>query len=80
MKVKSTPDKKKSAKKDNKTEITVGRNKVIISNREKIFWPSEKITKGDVIDYYLSMAEYILPYLKGRPESLKRNRKWHEYR
>ncbi|MEO8110999.1 MAG: DNA polymerase domain-containing protein, partial [Ginsengibacter sp.] len=28
---------------------------------------------GDVINYYISMADYILPYLEGRPESLLRN-------
>lgn len=46
--------------------------KVEISNRDKIFWPKEKITKGDVVDYYDAMADYILPYLKDRPQSLRR--------
>ncbi len=54
-------------------EISFGKIKVKVTNRYKIFWPGEGITKGDVIDYYINMAEYILPYLKGRPESLKRN-------
>ncbi len=39
----------------------------------KIFWPKEKITKGDVIEYYEKISEYILPYLKDRPESLNRH-------
>lgn len=60
-------------KPDTSEEIAIGKIKVKISNREKIFWPNEGITKGDVIDYYMSMADYILPYLKGRPESLRRN-------
>ena len=67
------PAKKLIKQNDNKEEITVGKIKIKISNREKTFWPSEKITKGDVIDYYISMADHILPYLKDRPESLKRN-------
>lgn len=46
--------------------------KAELSNLDKIFWPKEKITKGDVIDYYDSIADYILPYLKDRPQSLKR--------
>lgn len=46
--------------------------KVEISNRGKIFWPKEKITKGDVIDYYDAVSDYILPYLKDRPQSLRR--------
>jgi bifunctional non-homologous end joining protein LigD len=58
---------------DKKEEIAFGKIKVKVSNRKKIFWPNEGITKGDVIDYYISMADYILPYLKGRPESLRRN-------
>lgn len=49
---------------------TFGR--VTFSNTDKIFWPKEKYTKGDVIAYYDAIAEYILPYLKDRPESLKR--------
>ncbi|MES2565870.1 MAG: DNA ligase D [Bacteroidota bacterium] len=53
--------------------ISFGRIKVKVTNRNKIFWPNEKITKGDVIDYYQSVSKYILPYLKDRPESLKRN-------
>jgi bifunctional non-homologous end joining protein LigD len=56
-----------------KEEIKVGKNKVVVSNRQKIFWPDEGYTKGDVIDYYDKMADYILPHLKGRPVSLKRN-------
>jgi len=54
-------------------EIRIGKIKVKTSNRNKIYWPKEKITKGMMINYYQSIAEYILPYLKNRPESLKRN-------
>jgi bifunctional non-homologous end joining protein LigD len=44
-----------------------------LSNLNKVFWPKEKITKGDVINYYEKIAPYILPYLKNRPESLNRH-------
>lgn len=40
---------------------------------DKIYWPDEGITKGEVIDYYNSIHKYIIPYLKDRPQSLKRN-------
>lgn len=53
--------------------IKIGKFKVNVTNRHKIFWPGEGFTKGDVIDYYEKMAGFILPYLKGRPLSLKRN-------
>ena len=42
------------------------------TNRTKIFFPESGITKGDVVDYYDRIADYILPYLKDRPESLFR--------
>jgi bifunctional non-homologous end joining protein LigD len=53
--------------------IKVGKLNVAVTNRDKIFWPEEGYTKGDVIDYYNAVSKYILPYLKGRPLSLKRN-------
>jgi bifunctional non-homologous end joining protein LigD len=54
-------------------EMKVGKFTVAVTNRHKIFWPDEGYTKGDVIDYYDKMADHILPHLKGRPLSLKRN-------
>lgn len=47
--------------------------RVNVANREKIFWPGEGLTKGDLIDYYRDIAPFILPYLKDRPESLNRH-------
>jgi bifunctional non-homologous end joining protein LigD len=44
-----------------------------ITNPDKLYWPGENITKGDVINYYNNIHSYILPYLKNRPQSLKRN-------
>src|SRR5688572_16639068 len=43
------------------------------TNLDKLYWPDEGITKGDLISYYEAMAPYVLPYLKNRPLSLKRN-------
>ena len=47
--------------------------KLKLTHLNKIYFPEDGVTKGDVIKYYISMADYILPYLKGRPESLLRN-------
>ena len=44
-----------------------------LTHLDKIYWPDEKITKGDIIHYYESVSKFILPYLKNRPLSLKRN-------
>jgi bifunctional non-homologous end joining protein LigD len=38
-----------------------------------LYWPKEKITKGDMINYYYQAAPYMLPYLKDRPQSLNRH-------
>lgn len=42
------------------------------SNLDKIYWPKEKITKRDMLNYYYQVAPVILPYLKDRPQSLNR--------
>lgn len=44
-----------------------------LTHETKVFWPKEGYTKGDVIAYYRSVSQYILPYLKNRPESLHRH-------
>ncbi len=54
-------------------EMPFGKIKVHLTNQNKLYWPDEGITKGMVTEYYQSIADYILPYLKDRPESLKRN-------
>ena len=47
--------------------------KPTVTNTDKIFWPKEGYTKGDLINYYKTIAPFILPHLKDRPLSLKRN-------
>lgn len=47
--------------------------KVELRNLDKIFWPKEGYTKGDVIQYYDRMAGFILPYLRDRPMVLVRH-------
>lgn len=49
------------------------KNKLNLTNLDKIYFPKEKITKGDVIAYYDKIAPFILPYLKDRPQSLHRH-------
>ncbi len=45
---------------------------VSVTNRAKVFWPEEGYTKGDLCDYYASIAEVILPHLADRPVILVR--------
>ncbi|HEX2250336.1 MAG TPA: non-homologous end-joining DNA ligase, partial [Gemmatimonadales bacterium] len=43
-----------------------------ITNEKKIFWPEDGYTKGDLIRYYQSVSQWILPYLTDRPVVLTR--------
>ena len=49
-----------------------GKIEVHLTNQVKIYWPDEGLTKGDLVDYYESVAEIMLPYLKDRPQSMHR--------
>ena len=57
----------------NRSIKKVNGNEVIVSNLDKVYWPEEKYTKGDLIKYYEKISTFILPYLRGRPESLHRH-------
>ncbi len=46
---------------------------VEITHPDKVYFPKDGITKGDVAEYYARIADTILPYLKDRPESLNRH-------
>ncbi len=43
-----------------------------LSNLDKVFWPDEGYSKGDLIAYYFNVAELILPHLRDRPLTMKR--------
>ena len=45
---------------------------VTLSNLHKVFWPGEKYTKGDLVEYYRTIAPWLLPYLRNRPVVLTR--------
>lgn len=42
------------------------------TNLSKVYWPEDGITKRDMFNYYYQVADFILPYLKDRPQSLNR--------
>lgn len=48
-------------------EERTGAGEVRFGRLDKVFWPVEGYTKGDLIDYYRAMAPWILPYLRDRP-------------
>lgn len=43
-----------------------------VSNLRKVFWPKLKITKGELMRYYVRVAPFILPVVKDRPLIMKR--------
>ena len=51
---------------------TINGHDLKFTNLSKVYWPDEGYTKRDMINYYYQVAEYILPYLKDRPQSLNR--------
>lgn len=75
-KTKSSTQRKKASPilgKEKEQEITLDGHKLQLTNLDKIYWPEEKITKGELIQYYLQISDYILPYLKDRPENMLRH-------
>jgi len=47
-------------------------SKASVTNPEKIFWPKDGFTKGDLVEYYRAISKWMLPYLKDRPVMLTR--------
>jgi bifunctional non-homologous end joining protein LigD len=72
---KATIAKKAPASKGNKGIVAadIGGLSLNLSNLDKVYWPDEGFTKGDLIHYYRQVARFILPYLKDRPQSLHRH-------
>jgi bifunctional non-homologous end joining protein LigD len=54
------------------TEVKRGRRLLRLSNLDKVFWPDEGITKGDLLSYYREVAPVLLPHLRDRPFTMKR--------
>ena len=48
-------------------------HELTFSHLNKLYWPKEKITKRDLLNYYYEAAPFILPYLKDRPQSMLRH-------
>ncbi len=59
------------------TTVRAGRRTVEVKRVDKVLFPGDggakEYTKGDLIDYYRSVAPYMLPHLRGRPLMLERH-------
>lgn len=54
------------------TPATVECSEVIITHPEKIMFPDEGITKGELASYYETIAPVMLPHLRRRPITMER--------
>jgi bifunctional non-homologous end joining protein LigD len=53
-------------------EVRSGNRIVKLSNLDKLFWPDEGITKGELLRYYRTVAPVVVPHIRDRPFTLKR--------
>jgi bifunctional non-homologous end joining protein LigD len=49
-----------------------GGDRLAVTNLHKIFWPRQKLTKGDLLRHYARAAPFILPAVADRPLVMKR--------
>ena len=52
--------------------IEIDGHNLSLSNRDKVLWPEDGYTKGDLVAYYRAVAPFIIPYLRDRPLTLER--------
>jgi bifunctional non-homologous end joining protein LigD len=50
----------------------VARKTFNFSNLQKVYWPAERYTKGDLVEYYRAISTWLLPYLRNRPVVMTR--------
>ena len=62
----------KSKELSGEIDVKVGSEVISLTNLDKVYWPDDGYTKGDLIRYYYEVSKYILPYLKDRPLIMKR--------
>ena len=55
-----------------KAELVVEGRTLAVSNLDKVLYPKDGFTKGELINYYIRIAPVLLPHLKDRPLTMKR--------
>jgi bifunctional non-homologous end joining protein LigD len=55
-----------------KAELIVEGRTLVVSNLDKVLYPMNGFTKGELINYYIRIAPVLLPHLKDRPLTMKR--------
>src|SRR5437762_4523667 len=52
--------------------LEIGGEHVSLTHIDRVYWPTEKITKFDLLCYYLNISAHLMPFLKDRPAILQR--------
>ena len=52
--------------------IEVDGSRVSLTSLDRVYWPEERLTKFDLLSYYIRVCDYIMPFLKARPAILQR--------
>jgi bifunctional non-homologous end joining protein LigD len=52
--------------------LAVSGKHVSLTSLERVYWPDEKLTKFDLLRYYIRVSEFIMPFLENRPAILQR--------
>src|SRR3954451_18262630 len=55
-------------------EIRADGRSIEVSHAERVMFPDDGITKGEVVEHYARVAKFALPHLRGRPVSMQRVR------
>ena len=54
------------------TRVRIGGRELSVSNLDKVLFPEDGFTKGQLIDYYVRIADAMLPHIKERPLTMRR--------
>ena len=65
------PTKGAAPRRTTETLVIDGRT-LVLSNRDKVLWPDDGYTKGELVAYYRSVVPWIVPHLRDRPLTLER--------
>lgn len=52
--------------------LDVDGRRLILNHADEVLWKDDGLTKGDLVDYYLAMADHVLPFIAHRPVSVLR--------
>jgi bifunctional non-homologous end joining protein LigD len=53
-------------------EVRIGRRTVRVTSADRVLFPGDGVTKGDLVSYYVDVAPVLVPHLRNRPFTLKR--------